>query len=46
MVGENLGELKNQNTKLFNENIKQLIFKDTWNFLSTYTYSEESLRKK
>ena len=31
---------------MFNENIKQLIFKDTWKFLSTYTYREESRRKK
>ena len=30
---------KNQSTKLFNENIKQLIIKDTWKFLSKYTYS-------
>ena len=37
---------KNQSTKLFNENIKQLIFKDTWKFLSNYTYSEDSRRKK
>ncbi len=37
---------KNQSTNLFNENIKELIFRDTWKFLSTYTYSEESQRKK
>ena len=37
---------KNQSTKLFNENIKQLIFKDTWKFLSNYTYSENAKRKK
>ena len=37
---------KNESTQLFNENIKTLIFKDAWKFLSTYTYSEESKRKK
>ena len=37
---------KNQSTKLFNENIKQLIFKDAWKFLSTDTYSEDTKRKK
>ena len=37
---------KNQSTKLFNENIKQLIFKDTWKFLSTYSHTEAAKRKK
>ena len=37
---------KNQSTRFFNENIKQLIFKDAWNFLSRYIHSEDTKRKK